>query len=126
MKTVVVIDDDLNIRNLLYNYLENSEFNLISEKSGTGFIDLFKSYKGQIDILVLDIVIPNLILLKEFFQNIAHFDAYIIIITGYNFNKSSIRKLQIIGNNKKFDLLQKPFSKQTFLETLRKYEDLKK
>jgi len=124
MKTVAIIDDDLNIRNLLYNYLKNSEFKLIGEESGIGFIKLFKSYKGHIDILVLDIIIPDLITLKSFFQDTSNFNMNVLIITGYNFNKNLIKELQIVGSNKIFDLLHKPFSKQVFLEALRKHKNL--
>ena len=122
MKTVAIVDDDLNIRNLLCNFLENSEFKFIGEKSGSGFINLLKSYKGQIDILILDVIIPDLITLKKFFQNIPNIDINVVMITGYNFNKNLIRELQVVGGNKNFDLLRKPFSKHVFLETLRKYE----
>lgn len=121
MKNVVaIVDDDSNIRNLLYNYLKDNKFTIIGEKSGIGLIDLFKNYKGHIDILVLDVVIPNLHKLKNFFQDIVDFDIHVVIITGYNFNENLIRELQIVSINKTFILLRKPFSKQAFLEALYK------
>jgi len=123
MKNVVaIIDDDSNIRNLLYDYLKDSKFVIIGEKSGTGLMDLFKSYKGHVDILVLDIVIPNIHKLKDFFQNIADLNIHVVIITGYNFNENLIRELRIVGANKTFILLRKPFSKQVFLKALYKYD----
>lgn len=119
MKTVVaVIDDDLNIRNLLFNYLKESEFEVIGEKSGKGLIDLFQSYKGHVDILVLDLVVPDLHRVKSFLKNVLGSDVYVILITGYNI-KNLITELRTINSAGVFSLLRKPFSKQAFLKVLR-------
>ena len=118
--TVAIIDDDSNIRNLLFNYLKESEFNVIGEESGSGLIELFQSYKNKIDILVLDVVIPNIDKIKKFFQDTSGQNLCVILITGYNI-KNLVKELSMINPNGKFILLKKPFSKQIFLETLRKY-----
>ena len=117
-KTVVIVDDDLNIRNLLFNYLKESEFNVIGEKSGSGLVNLFRLYKGKVDILVLDLVVPDLDQVKEFLQNKLNRDIHVVIITGYNAN-ALVKELRILNKAKSFCLLRKPFSKNIFLETLR-------
>ncbi len=117
-KVVAVLDDDLNIRNLLFDYLKESEFEVVGEKSGKGLVDLFKSYKGHIDILVLDMVIPDLHRVKSFLQNTLSQDVYVILITGYNI-KNLITELRTINSAGVFSLLRKPFSKHAFLEVLR-------
>ena len=116
-KVVAIIDDDSNIRNLLFDYTKESEFVIIGEQSGTGLIDLFQSYKNDIDILVLDIVIPDLSKIKKFLYKLDQ-NIQVVIITGYNV-KNLIKELQTSAPNKKYFLLHKPFSKHLFLKTLR-------
>ncbi len=117
-KVVAVLDDDLNIRNLLFDYLKESEFEVVGEKSGKGLVDLFDSYKGHIDILVLDMVVPDLHRVKSFLQNTLSQNVYVILITGYNI-KNLITELRTINSAGVFSLLRKPFSKQAFLKVLR-------
>ena len=115
-KTVVIVDDDVNIRNLLFAFLSESNFNVISEESGFGLIDLFESFKFKIDVLILDIMIPGLDEAKEYLKkSLVLKDAYMIIITSYNI-KNLINEFRM---SKSFKLLYKPFSKQTLLETLK-------
>ena len=116
-KVITIVDDDVNVRNLLSNFLDDNKFHVISEQSGKGLIDLFQSFKKQIDILVLDVVIPDLNKVKKFLQDIPNQDMHVIIITSYNV-KGLIKELQSASANNVFDLLRKPFSKQVFLETI--------
>jgi|GEM_PF-2453807 len=116
-KVIAIVDDDINIRNLLSNFLDDNSFHVIGEKSGKGLINLFQSFKKHIDILVLDVVIPDLNEAKKFLQNMPNQDMHVIIITGYNV-KSLIKEFQSVSAGNVFDLLRKPFSKQVFLETI--------
>ena len=57
MKTILVVDDDENIRNLIRDALENHEYHIYEACDGDDACNIIKS--NQFDLIITDIVMPN-------------------------------------------------------------------
>lgn len=58
MATILVVDDDPNIRQLITLYLSNSHFDVIEARNGLEAID--KLEKEPIDLAIIDIMMPKM------------------------------------------------------------------
>ena len=56
--TILVADDEKEIRDLLRLYLENEKYNVIEAKDGKQALDMLRSNK--VDLCLLDIMMPNI------------------------------------------------------------------
>ena len=56
--TILVADDEKEIRDLLRLYLENEKYNVIEAKDGQQALDMLRSNK--VDLCLLDIMMPNI------------------------------------------------------------------
>lgn len=56
--TILVVDDEEPLRNLLKVSLERSGFNVISACDGKSALELFAAY--SIDMVLLDVIMPNM------------------------------------------------------------------
>lgn len=86
-ETILVIDDEDDIRLISHDVLSRYGYTVLTASSGDEGIDLYKEKKGEIDLVILDLVMPKkggLEVLKE----IKEFDpsAKIIIASGYSTN----------------------------------------
>ena len=58
MKTITIIDDDINIVNMLSELLQNNGYNVFSALSGTEALELLS--RQSTDIVLLDLMLPGL------------------------------------------------------------------
>ena len=58
MKNILVVEDELEIRQLLASYLRNEGFSVSEAEDGVAAIDLFG--KEKFDLVILDILIPKI------------------------------------------------------------------
>lgn len=58
MKNILVVEDELEIRQLLANYLRNEGFSVSEAEDGVAAIELFG--KEKFDLVILDILIPKI------------------------------------------------------------------
>lgn len=56
--TILVVDDDKDILDIIEIYLKNDNFNVITAQDG--LIAMDKLEKNNIDLIILDIMMPNL------------------------------------------------------------------
>lgn len=57
--TVLVVDDELKIRILLKDFLEREGFNVLESHDGKHALDTFQNSKTRIDLVLLDVMIPE-------------------------------------------------------------------
>src|SRR5471030_2230356 len=60
MKKVLVVDDTKNIRMLLTTCLELKDYKVLTAEDGKSAIDIVKAEKNSIDIIFLDIRMPEM------------------------------------------------------------------
>ena len=116
-KTALIIDDSEINRDIISAYLEDEGYTIFSAADGIEGIEEFKANKPFITFL--DIVMPKMTGLVVL-EKIKALDpkAIVVMVSSY-VSKQNIQKAKDL----KADwFLIKPFSRQKFLETLRKFE----
>ena len=85
LKTIFVVDDDEVIREFIKTELERGGYNVIESKDGAESIRKFAEHKDNIQLLILDIIMPR-IQGKEVYEMIRKIrsDIKAIFITGYD------------------------------------------
>ncbi len=58
MKTILIIEDELSLQNIIAAYFRKNEFNVLTASNGLEGLELFRSKK--IDIVCSDIMMPNI------------------------------------------------------------------
>ena len=115
LKTVLIVDDDPKMREMLTQILENAGYIVESAKNGKEAIKACKKY--PIDIGLIDIELPDtkgtklLSVLKKITPKMVK-----IIITGY----PSIENAVTAVNEKADAYVLKPFNPADLLETIKK------
>lgn len=106
MKTILVVEDDMDIHNLIKEVLEQENYNIIDAYSGTEALILLKNQR--VDLILLDLMLPGLNgeeIVKEV-KNIP-----IIVISAKISQEDKINVL-LNGAN---DYIVKPFDKNELL-----------
>jgi len=107
--TVLVIDDDPNIRELSKDVLQGLGYSVITASDGKEGIGLYKDNKNTINIVVLDMIMP-VMNGPEVFKNLKAIDpdVNVIIVSGYDSEGFAGIKGLLEGGVKGF--VQKPFT----------------
>jgi CheY-like chemotaxis protein len=115
--TILMVEDNDNLRNLLQRTLEAVGFSLLAAADGAEGFRLCQEHDGTIDLMVSDIVMPRLNGLQLAEQvRAAHPETKFLFITGFADEFPELRELIRIGAT----ILEKPFLPS---ELLRKVED---
>ena len=59
-ETILLVDDDESVRNLGHEMLAKIGHNVIAAKSGESALKLYKSKKNEIDLVILDLLMPGM------------------------------------------------------------------
>ena len=111
MPTVLVVDDEPMLREMVALMLENDGFSVLTAGSGPDAIDLSRSHRGEIDLLVSDVRMP----MMDGCTLANHLQAEnpalpVLLISGYCENE--VRR-------SRFPILPKPFSMKSLLGVVR-------
>lgn len=115
-ETVLLVDDEEEIINVGKNFLEKLGYRAMTARNGLEAIEIFKTYKDEIALVVLDLVMPKMggeqtfVRLKEIREDIK-----ILVATGYTMDRE-VEGLLKWGCN---GFLQKPFSMRDFSKAVR-------
>lgn len=82
--TVLVVEDTASLRELLYEGLQMKGYTVVTAANGTEAVDLAEQHSGPIDLLITDIVMPNMSG-AELAQKVAAVrpDIRILFMSGY-------------------------------------------
>ena len=114
--TVLVVEDDGQLRSILRRYLSNWGYTILEAPSGVAALELLRRHTGPIDLLLTDLVMPGGLDGRSFSK---HFlaerpDAKVILMSGYT-EHPAIKSAEL-GPDDYF--VQKPFSAQVLCETV--------
>ncbi len=104
---ILVIDDDESIRHIARDMLRECGYEVILAENGIEGIELYKEQKGTIDLVLMDVIMPEksgketYIELKELDKDIK-----VIVISGFRKDK----RAEFLLEDGCFSFLQKPFS----------------
>ena len=119
-ETVLLVDDNEGVINIGKKFLENLGYKPIIAKNGLEAVEIFRSYKDEISLVVLDLIMPVMDGKQAFLEikNIKR-DAKVLISTGQTVDEN----IEGFLNQGCHGFIQKPFSLKTFAKTLRKILD---
>jgi CheY-like chemotaxis protein len=110
--TVLIVEDDDNLRNILQRVLEGNGFSVFPAADGAEALRLCQQTEGTIDLVVSDIVMPRLngLQLSERIRA-ARPETKFLFITGFGDQFPELREPIKFGTN----ILEKPFLPSEFL-----------
>lgn len=122
-KTILIIDDEEDIREVLSAVLKIHDFEILTADSGLKGIEIFKSHKNFISLILLDVMLPDI----DGFQIIQvirkESKIPVIMLTAKDRTSDKILGLELGAD----DYVVKPFDTSELLarikSVLRRYED---
>lgn len=111
MPRVLIVDDEENIRNILNKYLSKFNISCIEASNGKKALDLFIKNKDSIDLILMDVMMPEMdgiSLAKEVRKTS---DVPIIMLTAKSEDEDEIEGLEVGAN----DYITKPFNLEVLL-----------
>ena len=102
--TIMIVDDDEDIRNMIGIYLSNEGFHLIKCNDGLQALELLEEYK--VDLILLDIMMPKLDGIQTCIQIREKSKAPIIFMSAKSEDMDKIQGLTVGGD----DYIVKPFN----------------
>ena len=116
--TILVVDDEFNIRSMLKEVFEMNGYYVFTAANGKEGIDIFKKHSDQIDLIILDMVMPVMDGKSAFFEiKKLNKSQKIIIISGYA-KKEDLREILDKGA---LAFMSKPFQIESIVEKVGEY-----
>ena len=118
---ILIVEDEKTVRFMLEKMVKRLGYSFISAKDGREGVDLYKKHNKNIDIIILDMKMPNLdgkgayIEMKKIDPNLK-----VILMTGYGHNEEAQEILDLGANT----LVLKPYSIKKLRETLNSIHNL--
>ncbi len=115
-ETILVVDDDERVLMAGREILKRHGYHTMAANTGTEALEIFARYHDQIDLVLLDLILPD-IGGDHLFQEMRRYspNATVVLTSGYNVNRQ-IRALLDMGC---VDFIQKPFQKKSLAQTIR-------
>lgn len=123
-KTVLIVDDEPDVRLYLETILKNAGFDVMTAGNGKQALDRMTEKKP--DVISLDLVMPRMSGLKFFKyiqQNPDRASIPVVVVTAHGkdeFGKEDLEKIQSIPRNCELHYLEKPVKPAQYVYTVRK------
>jgi len=121
-ETILLIDDEKIVRQVEEEIISEIGYKVITASSGKEAVDIYKAQKDEIDIVVLDMIMPEMGGEKTF-QALKQInpDVKVLLASGYSVTDQATKILEQ-GNG---EYIQKPFGMKSLSQKLRKVLDKK-
>jgi DNA-binding response OmpR family regulator len=113
MRTIHVVEDEQNVRDLLVRYLEHEGYKVISHHQGEGVIESLQ--QNGADLIVLDIMLPGIDGLELCKKIRSKYQTPIIFVSARSEEFDRILGIELGGD----DYLVKPFSPRELLARIK-------
>lgn len=115
-ETVLLAEDDAMVRNLAKTVLERAGYHVLLAKDGMEAMQLFEKFHDEVDVALLDVVMPNMGGVEAFEQMRALRPVLkALFVSGYSSNAIHTNFVLHQG----VELLQKPYGPESLLRALR-------
>jgi DNA-binding response OmpR family regulator len=115
-ETVLVIDDDDLVADICRQILQRSGYDVVVARSGKEAIDVFKGNQTGIDMVILDMILPDMSG-RDIYDRlkIVNPDLNVLFVSGYAMDAQMEDIMEGGGDG----FIQKPFNMDTLLEKTR-------
>jgi PAS domain S-box-containing protein len=119
-ETILVVEDEVNLRRLTRQFLENQGYDVVEAADGAAAVQICVAHQGTIHLLLTDVIMPGMNG-RELAQRVSEIrpNMKVLYMSGYTENA--------IGHNGTLDagitLLQKPFTLQALKAKVREVLD---
>src|SRR5262249_9140592 len=115
-ETILLAEDEQDVREVAREFLESGGYRVLEARDGADAVRLMSAYKGTIDLLITDMVMPGMSG-QELAGRLQHQhpDLCVIFMSGYS-EHAAAEAAQTDGTIR---LLTKPFSRSALLRTIR-------
>ncbi len=115
-KTILLVDDEEMVLNVGRRFLKVTGYRVLTARDGREAIEVYEKYKDSIDLVLLDIVMPNM---KggEVFDRLKEINPEIkvLLVSGYSIDGEATKILERGCNG----FIQKPFDMKQLSEAIR-------
>jgi PAS domain S-box-containing protein len=121
-ETILVVEDDANLRELVKTILVPNGYNVLSAADGSAALEICRTCPGQIHLLLTDVVMPQMsgITVRDRVVELLP-DIKVLFMSGYIEESPSDKKLLKTGDA----LIQKPFNPDSLSKKVREILDAK-
>ena len=120
MLKILIVEDEENIRRILKKYLSKFNITCIEAKDGKKALDIFKKNKDGIDLILMDVMMPEMDGVEATREIRKISDVPIIMLTAKNQDEDEIEGLEVGAN----DFITKPFNLDVLLLRIKKLINL--
>lgn len=114
MATILVIDDEASIRNLLKEILERANHRVLEARDGKEGLTLYK--QNKVDLVLMDILMPGTDGLETTLELTREYlDAKVIAMTGAQGDRNFLDVAKLFGARRVFE---KPFDLDKFVQAI--------
>ena len=115
-ETVLLVEDEQDVREIAREFLESGGYRVIEAKDGSEAIDLAGQNRGKIQLLVTDMVMPGMTGQELAVRmQMEHPGLYVIFMSGYSEHAAT----EMANADPSVRLLTKPFSRTALLRAAR-------
>ncbi len=122
VETVLVVEDEAELRRAAQRALERFGYTVLLASDGTEGLDRYRRYPGKVDLILTDVVMPNMsgpALAETVLAECGGNAPEIVFTSGYS--SGDLRSGDLLDG--KYSLLEKPWELATLLDTVRKVLD---
>jgi PAS domain S-box-containing protein len=120
METILIVEDETNLRRMARQFLENQGYTVLEAADGAAALQICVAHPGRIHLVLTDVIMPGMNG-RELAQRILEQrpDARVIYMSGYTENAIGTNGTLEVGTT----LLQKPFTLQALKQRVREVLD---
>jgi len=105
-KTILVVDDELVLRQIITEFLEGIGCNIISAADGFAGVELYRKHSATIDLVISDLGMPTMNG-EEMFEELKKINPHIKVVISSGYLDRSIRSQML--TNGIAEIINKPY-----------------
>jgi PAS domain S-box-containing protein len=115
--TVLLAEDQDSIRDMLHEFLESKGYKVLPAQNGRDAMDIAEHYPGSIDVLVTDVIMPQIRGL-QLAKRVTELHPYIPVIFMSGYSEDALMENRLLSE-RSMTLIQKPFDPEELAQKIR-------
>ncbi len=120
IETILIAEDNKELCQLSMRVLRDHGYSVLAAMDGTAAVEMFREYKGEIALVILDVVMPKMNG-KEAYESIRKIDPSVKVIFTSGYTDDIVIERGV--ENEQYDFLGKPLTPATLLKKIREVLD---